>query len=255
MAVLLFFSSTTTTTRASAFTMDAALSLTTNLATAYTAYAEILEDFESIHRGHGMLLLSASRVCREINLMRESTVDEVEEIEEGNERNKERQYQHVATSNELSRTSPPKVPSAVEGMIEKPLSVLLGILTNHKVAMLLSFGALLAAWVEVSRTFRLGAHHGVLFLSLNELIELRETANRPPIVPFLRRTTVRLGIVAVATAVALYETAWKVWAKQHTAVGVHHGTLLMGISQTVRCIGLIRKERKELRREEKNKEE
>ena len=163
-----------------------------------------------------MLLLSASKICREINLMRESTVEEVEDIEEIKKQKKEKQQQkqQPVANNNISKSVSSSL-SAVKRIIQRPLSILLTVMTNHKVAMILSSGALLAAWMEVLRTLRIGAHHGVLFLSLNELIELRETANRPPLVPFLRKTTVRLGIVTGATAVALYETLWKVWVKQH----------------------------------------
>ena len=58
------------------------LGLGTNVGAIVVASAEVMEDFESIGHGHGMMLLAGSKICREINLMREATSEGLEELGE-----------------------------------------------------------------------------------------------------------------------------------------------------------------------------
>ena len=176
-------------------------------------------DVEHVGHGHGMLLLTGSKLCRELNVIRESLVDETEELE---------------------KAGPLR-------FVRKPLSMVLYLFTNPVLVWMLTMGALLAAWVEVLEFARPGGHHGAVLLALNELIDLREEAARPVIVPILRRTVFRLTLVSGAAAVALFETVVAGTAKQ--AVGAHHGVLILGLAKTLRCVGLVRKERNELKEE------
>ena len=92
--------------------------------------------------------------------------------------------------------------------------------------------------------FRPGGHHGSVLLALNELIELREEAGTPALIPFFRRASVRLAIVSGAVVLALWETIMAEVSKQ--SLGAHHSVLFLGIARVLRCIGLARKDRMEL---------
>lgn len=199
-----------------AFSLDM-LSLTTNAAAAISAGAEVMEDIEHVGHGHGLLLLTGSRLCREMNVLRESLADESEKLEQT---------------------------SGIKKIIKKPLKMFLHVITNHTFVRLLSIGALLAAWVEVVEDARPGGHHGSVMLALNELIELREEAGSKAIVPFFRRPAFRLALVSGAVIMALWETIMAGVAKK--SLGAHHGVLFLGIAKTLRCVGLVRKDREEL---------
>jgi len=204
-------------TAVAAFGVDV-LGLSTNVAAAVSASAEIFEDIESVGHGHGMLLLTASKLCRELNVLREAAADE---FENNLERSKRR---------------------STKSLLQRPFSVLVAIFTNHLLVWTLAVGALAAAWVEVVQDSKPGGHHGAVLLALNELLELRQEARRPIVFKFLHRTAFRLFLVSGAAAVALVETLLAAENK----VGAHHGVLILGICKSMRCIGLIRKDRREL---------
>ncbi|KAL3914666.1 MAG: hypothetical protein SGILL_006012 [Bacillariaceae sp.] len=200
-----------------AFSLDV-LSLTTNAAAAISAGAEVLEDFEHVGHGHGLLLLTGSRLCREMNVFRESMADESGEL---------------------------KQMSGLKKSVKKPISMFLHIITNHLFVKLLSIGALLAAWVEVVEDARPGGHHGGVLLALNELIELREEAGSKAFISFIRKPAFRLALVSGAVVMALWETISASMTKK--SLGAHHGVLFLGIAKTLRCVGLVRKDRDEVK--------
>ena len=201
-----------------AFSVDV-LSLTTNLGAAISAGAEVFEDIEHVGHGHGMLLLTGSRLCREMNVLRESVAD---------------------GSKELGSTP------SVKQVVKRPLALFVRLVTNPTFVRLLSIGALLAAWVEVVEDCRPGGHHGSVLLALNELIELREEAGTPALIPFLRRASVRLAIVSGAVIMALWETVTAEVSKK--SLGAHHSVLFLGIARILRCVGLARKDRNEIQK-------
>ena len=196
------------------------LGLGTNVGAIVVASAEVMEDFESIGHGHGMMLLAGSKICREINLMREATSEGLEELGE----------LKVQTS-------------FLSSAVLKPFTLFLRLLTNRIVASSLAVAALGAAFVEVMEDAKPGGHHGAVLLAINELLELLEEAKivtgRALLV--LRNRVFRLALVGGATVVALMETIASIKTGQ---VGAHHGVLLLGCSKTLRCIGLIRGEYK-----------
>ncbi|KAL3898186.1 MAG: hypothetical protein SGARI_006736 [Bacillariaceae sp.] len=171
-----------------------------------------------------MLLLTGSRLCREMNVLRESLADESEDLEKTTSTFKQR-------------------------VVKRPLALFVRFVTNPTFVKILTVGALLAAWVEVVEDCRPGGHHGSLLLAVNELIELREDAGARAYIPFLRRASVRLAIVSGAVAMALWETVMAEVSKR--SLGAHHSVLFLGIARILRCIGLARKDRNELKEKKK----
>lgn len=178
------------------------------------ATAEIVEDVESIGHGHGMLLLCGSRLCRELNVLREAAAGEIEDIE------KTRLYK----------------------MTRAPLRFALRLLSSTLVTVTLALAGLGAAFLEVMEDSSPGGHHGAVFLAVNELLELLEASRvaQGRLLRVIENQVLRLFLVVSATLFAAIETFQSVGK-----VGAHHGVLLLSVSKTFRCIGLLRGRLKE----------
>ena len=59
------------------------LDASSHIGAAVCAGAELMEDFEAIGHGHGMLLLVGSKFCREAYVLRESAAETAEDLGEG----------------------------------------------------------------------------------------------------------------------------------------------------------------------------
>jgi hypothetical protein len=194
------------------------LSTSTHVGASVCAIAELTEDFESIGHGHAMLLIGGSKVCREVNVLREALAQEAEELEEA-----------ASTRNALA----------------KPLSALVGLLANKFVAIFLAVAALAAALVEIFQDLSPGGHHGAVLLASNELLEILETGRLVKgrlLQKVIGNQLLRLAIVGGATALALVEALSSVGSRK---IGAHHGVLLLASSKTLRCLGLLRHRLKE----------
>jgi len=190
-----------------------------------SASAELREDMESIGHGHGMLLLCGSKLCRELNVIREAFAGEAEDLEQ----------------TRLGTT-----------LLRKPLNVLLRVLTSTTMTCALAFGGLMAALLEVVKDTRPGGHHGAVFLAMNELCELLAESRvaKGRLLKVCENVKFRLFLLLNATLYALMETIRDVTAVGTTKLGGHHGVLWLALAKTFRCIGLLRQEGKEYKEKE-----
>ena len=157
------------------------LSTSSHICASVCAIAELREDFTSIGHGHGILLLGGSKICREVNVLREATAQEAEELEET-----------VSTRKALV----------------KPLSTLIGLLTSKFMAIALAVAALAAALVEVFEDVSPGGHHRAVLLAINELLDILETTRLVKgqmLLHIMKNQLLRLAIVGGATALTLVE--------------------------------------------------
>jgi hypothetical protein len=214
---------------ANGFSLDV-VSLTTNTAAAVLAGAEVLEDVENIGHGHGLLLLIGSRLCRDLNAIRESVADEGEDM---------------ALLEEKHRGSTRTEPTTITPHWKRPFSFFLRAITNPHLVQILSLCALLAAWVEVMEDFRPGGHHGSVLLAVDELMEVRHQAGRPTYFPLLQRPSFRLLLVSGAVVAAVWEMILDGVKKQR--LGAHHGVLFLGLAKVLRSVGLVRKQKREMK--------
>jgi len=204
--------------------LDAAVSVGTHAGAAISAGAEVMDDFESVGHGHGMLLLCASKLCRELNVVREAVAGELEDVAV------------IASSSKQSpRTK----------LLLHPIHQLLRLLTHQYFTISLALAGLTAAMMEVLKDITPGGHHGAVLLATNELFELLEAsriARRGSLLlKVVGNQILRLVVVAGATALALLETVVEYSAeKGGSSLGAHHGVLIFGLSKTLRCIGLLR---------------
>lgn len=192
--------------------------LGTHVGAAVCAGAELVEDFEHVGHGHGVALLACSKLCREINVMREAAVGEVEDLEE------------------LRPASP-------IAKLLWPLAVAFRLLTTNLVATALAIGALAAAAVEVLEDSRPGGHHGAVLLATEELLELLEASKiaRGRVLRAIKNNLLRLTIVSGAMVVALIHTV----RSAGSGLGAHHGVAVLAISKTMRVLGLLREQFKQ----------
>lgn len=182
--------------------------------------AEVVEDFESIGHGHGMLLLCGSRICRELNVMREGFAGEAEDLEK----------------TRLGATP-----------WRKPLHAMLRVLTSTTVTCALATGGLVAALLEVIQDSRPGGHHGAVFFAMNELCELLEESRiaKGRLLKVCENVQFRLFLLLNATLFALVETIRDIRMAGTTKLGAHHGVLWLALARTFRVIGSLRSEAKE----------
>ena len=124
----------------------------------------------------------------------------------------------------------------------KIFSIILRFLGSQIFTVGLSLAALSAATLEVMEDARPGGHHGAVFLAVNELLELLAASGlaRGRFLKAIENHAFRLVLVASATILAAIEAAGSVGK-----FGAHHGVLVLGLSKTLRCIGLLRDELKE----------
>jgi len=143
------------------YAVNRLVTASTHLGAVVCAGFEVAEDVATIRHGHGMLLLAASKLCSEVDGLREEIVEDVEAVKE---KMKELPLRKKAASFALRK-------------IGWAINVLLRVLTSKVVAAALATGALLAAFGEVWGDLSPGGHHGMLLLATNELIEVSEKAN------------------------------------------------------------------------------
>jgi hypothetical protein len=191
--------------------------LGTNVGAAVSAGAELWEDFEHVGHHHGLALLMGSKMCREINVMREAVKDGVKDA--------------VGTVCAARRTRRQK--------LMRPCLFLLDVLTHNAVALFLAIGALAAAFVEVLEDITPGGEHGAVLLAINELLELLEHAHviHGRALTFLSNCYFRLTLSIGAFAFALYET---VETMSHGKFGAHHGIAVLALMKTLRTAGILR---------------
>jgi hypothetical protein len=201
--------------------MDVALGVSSHVGAAVTAVVELGEDVESIGHGHGMLLLVASRLAREFNLLRSAVVEEVEELG------------HVRASQAWWRY--PLEPFFFIGRV----------LSTKLMASILALAALGAAALEVLEDSKPGGHHGAVLLAVNELWELIDLSNIvPPKWRFLlKQHVLRLALVSGALLVALVESLEE---SKLGKVGGHHGVAMFAVAKILRVVALMRTEVKEM---------
>ena len=193
------------------------LSIGSHVGAAVSASAELWEDYEWIGHGHGMLLLCGSKICRELNVLREAIAGQVEELEEAN---------------------------FGKGILLRPFLILLQLLNSTVIVVGLALAGLSAALMEVLEDSSPGGHHGAVLLAVNELLELLEASRlaKGRFLHVIRNQVFRLVLTGGATIFALIETVGSAATKK---MGAHHGVLLLAISKTLRCIGLLREQVKE----------
>ena len=183
------------------------IGLASHVAAAIGASVELAEDFEQVGHGHGMALLVLSKFAREMNCLRESAEDIVEDV-------------HLD----------------VKGAVKRAASVIWSALASRVTAAVLSICALYAAALEVIEDLSPGGHHGAVLLAFNELLELLEQSGlvKGFAMRVLENHVLRLIVVGGALTLALAEVVggWK--------LGGHHGVAVLAAVKTVRCIGLVR---------------
>lgn len=186
---------------------------------AFSASMEVAEDLESIGHGHGVILLCASKLCRELNVIIEAAEEEKENFEDS------------------------KVVKSLFSYPLYPVSILFKVLSTKLVAVLLSLGALYAAFLEIFEDIKPGGHHGAIFLAINELIELlisSTTIRKGNMRQILENHFFRASLVSCAAIFALVETL-----SSTRKIGAHHGVLILSISKLFRVLGMMRSEFKE----------
>lgn len=103
----------------------------------FFAGAEALEDLEmtTVGHRHGVMLLCASKLCRELNIVREAVVEQIEDLEREGE-------------------------VALKGLALKVVHAILHVLSSTKVVVLMALAALAAAFLEAIEDVSPGGHHG-----------------------------------------------------------------------------------------------
>jgi len=187
---------------------------------AVSAFSEVREDFEKLGHGHGMLFLCGSKICGELNAIREATEEGGEEIAE-----------KKTTINRIQR------------ILLYPLFLLYRIASMKSFATVLSMGALYAASMEVIEDSLPGGHHGAIFLALNELIELAISSSiirGERLKRILEKKPFRMVLLSGAAVFALLETF-----REKSKIAAHHGVALLAISKLLDILGSVRSEMKE----------
>lgn len=186
--------------------------MSSHIGAAIAAGAELAEDveaiFEKAHHGHGMLLLVGSKLCREVNTLRESAVETVE---------------------------------ASEGCVsafERFASAVWRLLTSRIAASVLAIGALTAAALEVIEDVSPGGHHGAVLLAFNELFELIEGTRLPlgQLRAVLENHLLRVSFNVGAFVFAGIETVSALRADGFK-LGGHHGVALLALSKLFKTLG------------------
>ncbi|GMI28667.1 hypothetical protein TeGR_g15258 [Tetraparma gracilis] len=185
------------------------ISLTTHSAALACAISELREDLHALGHHHGLALLCASKVARELSVMRATSLELSEDA-------------HLSHSHRFFR-----------------------LLSSQRLSLVLSTLALAAAFFELLTDLRPGGHHGTLFLAANELLEqLAFAANLSPTLahspyvdgalhnPFVVGT---LGLGALVAGVA--EVVWG--ARHWKDVGAHHGVVVLGFLHALRGLGIV----------------
>ena len=186
------------------------LSLGAHVGAVVAAGFEIAEDVSEVGHGHGVVLLCASKLCLEINILRETGIEQVEDM--------------------IDENAKPRFASLV-----------LGALSSKAVVVTLATGALAAASLEVIKNSIPGGQHGTVFLATNDLIDQLEESQivNGQFLGLLQNHPFRISVSVGAAAAALAETVshledWK--------IGAHHGVLVLALSRLAFSIGRMREE-------------
>ena len=189
------------------------LSLGAHAGAIISAGFEIAEDIGEVGHGHGVAVLCASRLCREINCLREAGMEQMEDML-GEE--------------------------AKIGFSSK----VVGVLTSRAVIVTLAMGALAAASLEVIEDSKPGGHHGAVLLAVYELMELLEQSGTVTgrFLGLIQNHLVRVSLSLGAASVALAET---VKSFEGGKIGAHHGVLLLALSKLLYVVNIMRTNIKE----------
>jgi len=200
--------------------------LVTNVGAAVCACFEVAEDLEHVGHGHGMVLLTTSRLCRETNVLREAALSQAEKIEE----------------------SSLKMAGRIQAAVKKSWKFLLRKLSSTAATMALSLGALAAALNEVFEDVTPGGHHGALLLAVNELLEILESSNivKGRVLTWMKKRVLRLSLLLGAFVCALLETVTTI---SEFKLYAHYGVLVLAFSRSLRVIGLMMEETEEAKEE------
>lgn len=178
------------------------LGLSAHAAATVGASFEFLEDISGIGHRHGLCLLLGSKICREINMLRENTVGAAE----------------------------------ATGVVQLA-GAAWKVLTSKVAAATLSSLALFAAVMEVMEDLSPGGHHGAVLLATNELFELLGTSGvvSGRVQEFLEGRTLRLALLLGAVAAALIEVLGP-----GARLGAHHGVAVLAIAKVIQTVGMLR---------------
>lgn len=190
------------------------LGISAHLAAAMGATVELREDFEHLHHGHGVLFLIASKIVREVNVLREELEETIDDVPGAKSR-----FQHVNAA-------------------------VWTVLTSPTLATVFALAALYAATVEVIQDVVPGGHHGAMFLAMNELFELfvqskllKTTIPGGTVLQTIfENTIVKLTLCSAALLAALCEI---VRSGQFHFKG-HHGVAILALMKVIRCSSLVR---------------
>ena len=194
--------------------LDSLVGFSSHVGAAVGATAELAENWESVHHGHGMLLLCGSRACMELNVLREAMVEEVEDLHKLKQRKEQSRSIHF-------------------------LRFFLRLLTTPLVSVSLSLAAIYASTLEVMEDIIPGGHHGAVLLAFNELLDLVRASKlmcAGRAWEFLDNRFFRLFLAGGALLFALIETVGTAGCKK---LGGHHGVAILAFAKTLRCVGLL----------------
>lgn len=180
---------------------------------------EIAEDVREIGHGHGIVLLTMSKLFKEVAEVRRKTEGLVEDD--------------------------------FSGVVWKKVAApVLSLVSNAYVVSILAAMGLVAAWIEVTSTTMIGGHHGAMFLAIHDLIELLEESSILsklewiPLVPKMSNPLFMLTLVSAGLATAVVETIASFGSKKKL-IGAHHGVLILSLMKVISAIALVREGLKE----------
>lgn len=150
-------------------------------------------------------LLCVSKLCREINTLRESALESAEAIH-------------------------------VEKGAKKILGAAWKFATSKIVAIVLSCLALVAASLEVVEDLSPGGHHGAVLLALNELMELLASSHIASgfVLSVLESKLLKVLLAGGASFFALIE----IFSSGQIHWRGHHGVAVLALLKFVRCFSL-----------------
>jgi len=192
------------------------IGLSTYTSAAICAGLEIAEDARKIGHGHGIVLLTLSKMFKE-----------------------------VAEVSRKTRALSQNIPNqgAVLDPILKPLTK---ILSNSYIIGSLAVTALYAAFTEVMEGLEIGGHHGTLFLAIHEIIELLEESPKISKLSLahsiFHNSLLKITLLSGAFVVSLLETLAKFESKQ---IRAHHGILILSSMKTISAARKLIKEQDE----------
>jgi hypothetical protein len=215
---------TTTTSNNSDIDYSEYIGFFTHSAAVIMAYLELQEDLHDFSHVHGLFLLVASKVCREVHALRGLIVASTETVTSS------------STSSSSSSSSSHNFGTLVLQLVLKPIVV---ILASTWTATILALGALAAALVEVINDTTVGGHHGAIVLAIIDLIELTQEAGivflGGALKTIMELRGLKLSLAGLATLFAIIET---VDDDAHMGgISTHNGVLILAVFKFIRTMG------------------